>query len=354
MNKLLFFALPVMAIGLLFSCSSDIESAEDILGKGDSSSSYLPGALVFCSNSAGCAEISAEACISFGGTIVASCSASSSSSLAGVSSSSSPFVVLSSSSIPISSSSLPGGFVFCMSAVGCAEMSAEACSAFGGTNVASCPAGSSSSFTAVSSSSSPFSVLSSSSSFGSPVVGANEPVTVGTQVWMKRNLDVEVQGSKCYDNDPENCTKYGRLYDWATAMKLTSDCNSNYCSSQINSPHQGICPSGWHIPSDGDWDILMNYVGGSSVAGKKLKTTWDWYNDGNGTDEYGFSALPGGYGDSDDRFSIVGHYGYWWSASEDGLGGTIAYSRGMNYYVEDARWSISDKSYLSSVRCLQD
>ena len=162
MNKFLGFAVSVMATGLLFSCTSDIESAEDILGNTDSSSSFLQSGLAPCRYATGCAEILADACISFGGTIVASCPASvSSSSFAGVSSSSSPFGVLSSSSLSNSSSSLQSGSVFCTSAIGCAEMPADACIAFGGEVVAFCPVSSSSS--SLASSSSLFAVVSSSS-----------------------------------------------------------------------------------------------------------------------------------------------------------------------------------------------
>ncbi|MDR1811923.1 MAG: hypothetical protein LBQ87_03780 [Candidatus Fibromonas sp.] len=234
--------------------------------------------------------------------------------------------------------------------------------------------GSSSSVTAsLSSSSTTTSPVSSSSdvslSSSSAVVvgGDNEPVSIGTQVWMKRNLDVEVEGSKCYDNDPENCAKYGRLYNWATAMNLPSDCNSRSCSSQIQAKHQGICPSGWHIPSNEDWDKLYRFADGSTgtespydspTAGGKLKATslWNDYNgeSGNGTDEFGFSALPGGRGDSNGGFVSVGYLGYWWSASEDDYLGSGAYSRVMVYDGEGTHWNYDDELYLFSVRCLQD
>jgi len=174
-------------------------------------------------------------------------------------------------------------------------------------------------------------------------------VTIGTQTWMAENLNCNVGGSKCYDNDPANCAIYGRLYDWSTAMSLPSSCNSSSCSSQIQSKHRGICPSGWHIPSDNDWDVLMNYAGGSSDAGTKLKATSGWNSGGNGTDEFGFSALPGGRG----SFSSVGSYGYWWSSTESGA--YHAYYRYMG--INDNRVSrLYDRksTNLYSVRCLQD
>jgi len=140
---------------------------------------------------------------------------------------------------------------------------------------------------------------------------------------MSENLNCNVSGSVCYDNDPANCTKYGRLYDWNTANK--------------------VCPSGWRLPSNDDWDKLVSYVesenGCSNCAGKYLKAKNGWDGDGNGEDTYGFSALPGGYGS-------------WWSASEDFS--YFAYRRVMDYNYEYANYHSTSKDYLFSVRCLQD
>ena len=188
-------------------------------------------------------------------------------------------------------------------------------------------------------------------------------VVVGTQRWMAENLNYDpgTGNSSCYGNNSSNCGTYGRLYNWSTAMNLPSNCNSNSCSSQINSPHRGICPSGWHIPSNADWDKLFRYADGTSgtsspydspTAGRYLKATSGWSSNGNGTDEYGFSALPGGYGLSDGYFDDAGNYGNWWSASENFS--FSAYSRNMDYYDEYAGWGNNDKSGLFSVRCLQD
>ena len=177
-------------------------------------------------------------------------------------------------------------------------------------------------------------------------------VVIGTQTWFAKNLNYNVEGSKCYDNDPANCTKYGRLYDWSTAMGFSSNCNSSTCSGQIQPKHRGICPTGWHIPSHADWDALMTAVGGENTAGTKLKAPSGWSNGGDGTDNYGFSALPGGHGNSDGSFRYVGIAGGWWSASE--LNSDVAYDRRMGYdrsYVDRGN---SYKSALFSVRCLQD
>jgi uncharacterized protein (TIGR02145 family) len=154
---------------------------------------------------------------------------------------------------------------------------------------------------------------------------------IGAQTWMAENLNYNADGSKCYDNDLANCQKYGRLYDWETAK--TS------------------CPKGWHLPSKPEWEVLMATVGGEETEGRYLKSASGWNEDGNGTDAYGFSALPGGRGYSDGSFINVGYYGIWWSASEDGA--TYAYYRSMSY-DEYAGWRYYDKYYLFSVRCLQD
>jgi len=180
-------------------------------------------------------------------------------------------------------------------------------------------------------------------------------VLIGTQTWMAENLNYDVEGSKCYVNSESNCTIYGRLYDWTTAMNLASDCNySNDCSVQTK--HRGICPFGWHLPSDAEWAILTNYVG-SSTAGTKLKTASGW-NTGSsyiaGTDDYGFSALPGGFGNSAGSFYSVGYYGSWWSATE--YDSYDAYDRSMGYSQEGAHGTAGGgyKSSLFSVRCVRD
>jgi uncharacterized protein (TIGR02145 family) len=190
----------------------------------------------------------------------------------------------------------------------------------------------------------------SSSSKGNDIANY-KTVKIGNQVWMAENLNYNAEGSKCYDNDPANCGIYGRLYNWATAMALPPDCNSSSCSFQISAKHKGICPSGWHIPSDAEWQTLVNFAGGNEIAGKKLKTKNEWKS-GNGDDAYGFSALPGGLGVSGGYFLNVGNYGFWWSASE--YDSDDAYYRGMHYSSEDVYYFSDFKSGLLSVRCLQD
>jgi uncharacterized protein (TIGR02145 family) len=168
---------------------------------------------------------------------------------------------------------------------------------------------------------------------------------------MARNLNYNASGSKCGNGsslseaNTSTCATYGRLYDWATAMGLSSDCNSISCGSEIGAKHQGICPSGWHIPSNADWNVLMKFVNPSCSdnsycdgAGTKLKASSGWNSYSGvpaGTDTYGFSALPGGNGGSDGYFGTVGNYGLWWSASE--YDSDDAYRRVMSYNYEDVK-----------------
>ena len=180
-------------------------------------------------------------------------------------------------------------------------------------------------------------------------------VTIDTQTWMAENLNCNVGGSKCYGNDPANCAKYGRLYDWSTAMGLPSSCNEKSCTSQIQPKHKGICPSGWHIPSGAEWDALVTFAGGLygyETAGTKLKaTSWDENGGSNGTDDYGFSALPGGFGFSDGSFEDVGICGQWLSSGEStSINTAIRYIRGKSNVYR----GIGNKSNLFSVRCVQD
>jgi len=123
---------------------------------------------------------------------------------------------------------------------------------------------------------------------------------IGNKMWMAENLDYDIGGAKCYNNSATNCATYGRLYDWETAKTA--------------------CPSGWSLPSNYEWESLINYAGGKQIAGRELKAASGWKGGGNGRDTYGFTALPGGsgsdYGSHDVKFDKVGESGGWWS-SED-------------------------------------
>jgi uncharacterized protein (TIGR02145 family) len=188
-------------------------------------------------------------------------------------------------------------------------------------------------------------------------------VAIGNQTWMAENLNYYVSGSKCYGDSYANCSTYGRLYDWATAMNLPSSCNSNACScnastcsGQVSSKYQGICPPGWHIPSNAELIALEDYAGGFSTAGTKLKASSGWNGYSGipaGTDEFGFAALPGGSGFGG-SFSSVSSRGYWWSSTEV-TDASHAWYLAINYISEEARRSTTNsKSSMFSVRCLKD
>jgi uncharacterized protein (TIGR02145 family) len=161
-------------------------------------------------------------------------------------------------------------------------------------------------------------------------------VKIGTQTWMAQNLNYNAKESVCYDNKPENCQKYGRLYNWNAAMKA--------------------CPKGWHLPSNDEWEILMKAVGGEDTAGKHLKAKSGWnYDDGesgNGLDSYGFSALPCGYRFIDGSFDDVGNRSYWWSANE--RSSDNAYGRYIYYSYDSSYRNNRDKANGYSVRCIKD
>ena len=157
-------------------------------------------------------------------------------------------------------------------------------------------------------------------------------VKIGSQTWMAENLNYNASGSKCYENAESNCQKYGRLYDWNTAMKS--------------------CPSGWHLPNGDEWQKLVDFAGGDEVAGTYLKAKEGWAENGNGTDSYGFSALPGGIGYSSGSFGNVGNYGFWWSATE--YDASLAYYRYMGNSGATVSRNYYGKSSLYSVRCVQD
>ena len=161
-----------------------------------------------------------------------------------------------------------------------------------------------------------------------------QTVTIGNQIWMAENLKylpiVGPDSSKqstfvVYNYKGTNVAEakatfnyntYGVLYTWETAM------NGAPSSSANPSGVQGVCPSGWHLPSDAEWTQLTNYLGGESVAGGKLKeiefTHWISPNS-NATNEKGFTALPGGewvtIGDRS-LSMMMGRGGYWWSATD--------------------------------------
>jgi uncharacterized protein (TIGR02145 family) len=177
-------------------------------------------------------------------------------------------------------------------------------------------------------------------------------VRIQNQIWMAENLNYAGLGQsvgKCYSSSADSCAKYGRLYTWTEAMNGASS------SLAIPSNVQGVCPTGWHVPSDGEWSQLLTSVGGESTAGTRLKSTSGWTllsggTSGNGTDSVGFRALPGG------RSSTVagwnGSMGRWWSATEDdALEAKFREMTSSGINVRSGNYSKTDEY---SLRCVKD
>ncbi|MDR2584346.1 MAG: hypothetical protein LBC75_12780 [Fibromonadaceae bacterium] len=188
-------------------------------------------------------------------------------------------------------------------------------------------------------------------------------VKIGELTWMAENLNYAVDGSRCYEDKPANCKKYGSLYDWATAMGIDTIYNGKeWDGSDVK--HRGICPPDWHIPSVDEWYALIESVGGgrASIWAKKLKATSDWKDDGNGTDDFGFTALPGGYyNHAFGNFFEVGISGSWHTASKRIAKESERYAAIMWLYYSEviggelvgANNANSKRDGLS-IRCVQD
>jgi len=184
-------------------------------------------------------------------------------------------------------------------------------------------------------------------------------VKLNKTTWMAENLNyVPDNGTVthvCYGNNVENCAKYGRLYRWTTAMAIDRIYDqSEWGGSDVE--HQGICPAGWHLPSKSEWDDLFNMIGGISTAGKKLKSKEGWSDNGNGTDDYGFTALPSGEGCVDTEcFGFIGEFATWWATTEDtNKDSRLAFRPSVGYDSDKAMVNSNPKILKYSVRCVQN
>ena len=176
--------------------------------------------------------------------------------------------------------------------------------------------------------------VASSGTPGTPLVYSSQTyktVIIGTQTWMAQNLNVATStGSWCYKGTTANCTTYGRLYNYATAKT--------------------VCPSGWHLPDTTEWNVLEAKVGGAATAGTKLKANSNLWSTNTGTDNYGFSALPGGYY-SNGSFGYVGYDAVFWTAT--GNGSSNAWHRYMFSGYALVVSNYNEQSVGFSVRCLK-
>jgi len=177
------------------------------------------------------------------------------------------------------------------------------------------------------------------------------------------NNDTDV----CHNNEPDKCTTYGRLYDWATAMGIETKYNNELLGGDVlgggGVKRQGICLTGWHIPNSDEWSALIRSAGDEDEnysglnAGTNLRANSALWNTNTGTDKFGFAALPGGDGNLADNSSSqgfwgVGNYGIWWSSYE-----TKANSA-RYYKIDKTETGVyvagNEKTMLKSVRCIKD
>jgi uncharacterized protein (TIGR02145 family) len=188
-------------------------------------------------------------------------------------------------------------------------------------------------------------------------------VKIGNQVWMAENLKTSKynDGTKIpnitdethwsnlfkgawsyYENDATNNVKYGKLYNWYAVSKTT---NGN----------KNICPTGWHVPTDAEWRVLTDYLGGKRVSGAKMKevgiANWNSPNT-EATNMSLFTGLPGGYRNYYGNSNSIGSRGYWWSSSEDDT--VNAWTRSLYYNSGHVNRNDYQKSFGFSVRCLSD
>lgn len=193
-------------------------------------------------------------------------------------------------------------------------------------------------------------------------------ILIGTQCWMKQNLNVgtkipdnENQSNNsilekyCYWNDDANCSIYGGLYQWAeTVQYLNGATNTSTWSPVPTGNIQGICPAGWHVPSSSEFNNLSLYLG--ATAGGKLKETgtvhWAAPNTG-ATNESGFTALPGGMRLSTGMFSSLSYNGSFWSCSE-GFFPDQGYLLNLSSNSDAATYYFSSKYSGFSVRCIKN
>ena len=188
-------------------------------------------------------------------------------------------------------------------------------------------------------------------------------VQIGTQLWFAENLKTSkyndgsplpnipdksqwqnnTTGAWCYyDNDESNNAIYGKLYNWYAVSKTT---NGN----------KNVCPTGWHVPTDAEWTVLTDYLGGYDLAGGKMKEvgTTNWRSPNTeATNTSLFTGLPGGYRDYNGNYKVIGYGGSWWSSKESDT--LNAWGRSLDYFHGDAYRSSSGKGNGLSVRCLRD
>lgn len=187
-------------------------------------------------------------------------------------------------------------------------------------------------------------------------------VVIDEQTWMAENLNYETENSYCYNDSVKYCDKYGRLYTWADAMDSAGTWSGNgkgcgyntICSATYSV--QGACPTGWHLPTQGEWKSLVIWVGDSLIAGKKLKSVSGWNDGNNNMDTYGFTALPAGAKYNDGIYSNEGRFASYWSSTEESSSYALYYASYimLRYLFDSANILYQNKYYAFSIRCVKD
>ena len=160
-------------------------------------------------------------------------------------------------------------------------------------------------------------------------------IKIGTLTWFAENLAYKPSKGNywAYDNNNSNVAKYGYLYDWEIAKT--------------------ICPKGWHLPSDAEWTVLANYLGGENEAGSKMKATSSWDSPNTGaTNESGFNALPGDSRSKDGLFYDIGKSAYFWSSTL--VDSDNVWSRSLFYFSGSIIRGKSSRMLGFSIRCTKD
>jgi uncharacterized protein (TIGR02145 family) len=163
-------------------------------------------------------------------------------------------------------------------------------------------------------------------------------VTINGKIWMAENLNFDYNNTlgSCYGNTSANCVTYGRLYNWAAAKT--------------------VCPGDWHLPSNAEWTALVTFAGDSAGTKLRAKRLWEFddcdqcqWNNNESTDKYNFSALPGGYKETD--FVGITKDGIWWTSTEQGNDALTWWTHHWTHLINSSQRS---KTNLHSVRCIKD
>ena len=183
-------------------------------------------------------------------------------------------------------------------------------------------------------------------------------VVIGEQVWMAENLRTTKYSNGNIILNVSDNTQWSNLSDGALSNYENNDTyvrtyGGLYNWYVVNNVHK-ICPTGWHVPSDADWTELITFLGGENIAGGKLKETGEthWFGNISTNNDYGFSALPGGFRGENGFFGNMGDVGFWWSSSE--VDSESAGYKSMVSWSDGIYSGTNSKKYGKSVRCIKD